>query len=170
MARGVPVNPETRAEIIRLCDSGMARNEIARQVGVSTGVVSRICAAAGRDFKRTQVEEATKARAVDLAAELATLSAGMAAVAKQELDRARKPYIVYAFGGMSNDYSQHELPLPPAEAVRSMQTTAAVAHDKIVKFLDRQVDGAQTVAESLLDRIEEGLSKFDDGDDDDIAQ
>jgi len=170
MARGVPVQPQTRAEVIRLHGTGMSRNEIARVTGVSTAQVSRICAAEGLTFDRTKVEEATKARAVDLAAELATLSAGMAAVAKQELDRARKPYIVYAFGGMSNDYSEHELPLPPAEAVRSMQTTAAVAHDKIAKFLDRQVDGAQTVAESLLDRIEEGLSKFDDGDDDDIAQ
>lgn len=158
MARGVPVNPETRAKILELHAQGMTRNDIAREVGVSTGVVSRVVEAAGGTFERaSSTAAATAARAADFADMRAELAREMVAVAKQELRRAQEPYVVFSFGGADNTYSEHELELPPSAEVRQMQTTAALAFDKVSKVVESQADPGEAGAKAMLRQLGEAL-------------
>ncbi|MEQ6899267.1 helix-turn-helix domain-containing protein [Microbacterium sp. KR10-403] len=151
MTRGVPVNPKTRERILKLHADGVSRNEIARKVGVSTGVVSRIVKAAGGTFKRASAtKEATEARAADWSDLREQLAREMHAVAMQETKRARSPYVVHAFGGKENDYNEHTLDLPPADAVRQMQTTAAMAFDKATKLAEGAADGGAAEGKAML--------------------
>lgn len=72
-----PVDSKTRARVRKLARGGMSRNAVAREVGISTYSVSRICAEAKPPitFDRSAIKVATEARQVDLKAargELAT--------------------------------------------------------------------------------------------------
>jgi hypothetical protein len=71
---------------LELARAGTPRNEIARQVGVGAGSVSRICSAAGVSFERAGTESATRARRVDLAARRMALSGDLL----DDVDAARR--------------------------------------------------------------------------------
>lgn len=160
MTRGVPVNPQTRAEVLRLFDAGLARNEIARKLDISTGVVSRICKAAGRSFDRSQTENATAARSVDLAARRAELADELSATALELLRARHDPYLVYSFGGKDNTYAEHTLTTAPVEVIRSIVVTGGIAFDKVTKFLEKVTTGTER-AESLVDALEAHFAQVD---------
>ncbi|MCT9078778.1 helix-turn-helix domain-containing protein [Streptomyces fulvoviolaceus] len=77
MAANDPIPEETRAEVLRLAREGVARNEIARQTGISTASVSRICQGEPDLFDRSRTAAATQARAVDLKAARISLASGL---------------------------------------------------------------------------------------------
>lgn len=68
------ISPGKRSQVLDLIDSGMGRNETARQTGISQGQVSRIAKDAGRTFDRTRTIAATEARQADLASRRARLA------------------------------------------------------------------------------------------------
>ncbi|MFI8303691.1 hypothetical protein ACIF80_09600 [Streptomyces sp. NPDC085927] len=69
MSPAIPIPAEVRAEVLRLAREGVARNEIARRVEVSSASVTRICAGEeGISFDRSATAVAVRARAVDLKA------------------------------------------------------------------------------------------------------
>ncbi|MGF3057111.1 helix-turn-helix domain-containing protein [Microbacterium sp. YY-01] len=72
-----PVDPETRTRIVELAEQGMARNAIAREVGVSASTVTKYAKRAGIAFDRSKTAEATRAREIDNAATRAEIAAGM---------------------------------------------------------------------------------------------
>ena len=157
MARGVPVKAETRAEVLRLFDEGVSRNEIARTLSISTGVVTRICKASGRAFDRSQTERATVARSIDLAAMRLELAQEMGATGLELLKSRHSPYLVYSFGGKDNVYTEHTLTSPPVETIRSIVVTAGIAFDKATKVLEKSTDGV-SAAHSLLDALAVGFA------------
>ncbi|MBT2425225.1 helix-turn-helix domain-containing protein [Streptomyces sp. ISL-112] len=63
-----PIPDEQRDQVVELARAGRARNEIAREVGISTASVSRICADAGVGFDRSLTAAALQARVIDLKA------------------------------------------------------------------------------------------------------
>lgn len=71
-----PVDAKTRARVRKLAREGMSRNAIAKQLGISTWSVSKICAEAKPPitFDRSAIKAATEARAIDLKAERAKIS------------------------------------------------------------------------------------------------
>lgn len=70
----VPIDDETREQVLAEARAGASRNEVARRTGVSTASVSRICRAAGVTFDRSKTIKATAARLVDLKAMRVSLS------------------------------------------------------------------------------------------------
>lgn len=76
--------------------------------------------------------------------------------AEKMLDHLDGPYLVYAFGGKENTYSEHELDRPPVEVQRTAVTTAGVAFDKVTKYLEKDTSGVET-AHSLLDTLAAGF-------------
>lgn len=63
---GQPLSREERARILELRAEGLSRNAIAREVGRSAGVVSKVVKEAGGSFERSEeVKAATEARKVD---------------------------------------------------------------------------------------------------------
>lgn len=66
----VPVDSKTRARVVKLARGGMSRNAVAREVGISTSTVTRICRDAKPpvSFDRSATRVAVEARTVDLKA------------------------------------------------------------------------------------------------------
>lgn len=153
-----------------LFDTGMGCNAIARELGVGAATISRWAEREGLSFARDQTATAVRARTIDIADSRTLLTKKMLLVAHDALDNLDGPYLVYNFGGAENVYSEHLLDTPPIEVARTAQTIAKDAHAVATKTLEQTPEGLRA-AESLLDRIEAGLSRFDDdGDDDDLAQ
>ncbi|MFH9293841.1 hypothetical protein [Streptomyces sp. NPDC017520] len=72
-----PIPDEQRDQVVELARAGRARNEIAREVGISTASVSRICADAGVGFDRSLTAAALQARVIDLKAARLGLATSM---------------------------------------------------------------------------------------------
>lgn len=75
-----PVDSKTRARVRKLAREGqMSRNAIAKECGISTSTVTRICAEATPPitFDRTMTKVAVEARTVDLKARRTALSSSM---------------------------------------------------------------------------------------------
>lgn len=63
-----PLDPAKQQEIVRLAESGMPRNEIARKVGCSYSTVTKWATRAGVEFDRSITQAAVEARQMDLKA------------------------------------------------------------------------------------------------------
>lgn len=149
-------DPAVRARVAALHAEGKGRNAIAAELGLGNSTVTRIAKALGLDFSRAQTAVAVQARSTSLADMRTRLAERMAAIADEQLDRAGQPYVVYSFGGQFNEYAEHTLEQPPAEAVRTMVATAAMAFDKVTKYLEKDTSGVET-AHSLLDTLAAGF-------------
>jgi hypothetical protein len=150
-------DPAVRARVAALHAEGKGRNAIAAELGLGNSTVTRIAKALGLDFSRAQTAVAVQARSTNLADMRTRLAEKMASIADEQLDRARKPYLVYSFGGAENTYNEEILTEPPAEAVRTMVATAGMAFDKVTKYLEKDTSGVET-AHSLLDTLAAGFA------------
>ena len=146
-----------RAEVLNLHDQGLARNEIARRVGISAGSVTNICRAADRTFDRSETSKATDARKIDLAAGRTRLAEKMLAVAEGMLDSVDQPYLVYNFGGKDNTYEEHLLDSAPFEVRQRALTGAGVTFDKLTRIVEKSDTGLER-AVGVLDTIAEGFA------------
>jgi hypothetical protein len=63
--------------VIDLAKAGRPRNDIARELGIGAGTVSRICSAAGVSFERLMTKSATVAKQADQAARRASLAGSL---------------------------------------------------------------------------------------------
>jgi hypothetical protein len=150
-------DPAVRARVAALHAEGKGRNAIAAELGLGNSTVTRIAKALGLDFSRAQTAVAVQARSTNLADMRLRLAQKMADVADEQLDRAGRPYRVYAFGGAENVFNEEILEEPPAEVVRTMVATAAMAFDKVTKYLEKDTSGVET-AHSLLDTLAAGFA------------
>lgn len=151
-----PMNDETQAEARRLHGQGLSRNEIARRLDLDPSTVGRWAKKVGLEFDRAQTAAAVKAHTVDLAAKRITLAEKMAAVAEKLLDEIDDPYLVYNFGGASNDYNEHLLDTAPIEVKRSAVVTAGIAFDKLTRIVEKDGGGLEQ-AVGVLDQIADGF-------------
>jgi hypothetical protein len=164
MAQGRTFDQGVRARV--LYDEGHGCNSIAKALGVSPSTISGWAKSEGLDFDRKRTSLAVRAHVIDAAESRMLLVKKMLAVAHESLDRLDEPYTVYAFGGQFNDFESAELDEPPMEVVQKAQSIAKEAFLAATKAIEQTPEGLKG-AESLLDRIEAGLSKLDDDTDDD---
>jgi transposase-like protein len=153
----VPVQPETRAQVIAMIRAGVARNEIARRTSVSTATVSRIAKAEGLSFDRSMTAQATEARVIDLAALRVELAEKMGTAASRLMDTIDSEYLVYNFGGKDNTYEEHTLEQAPIEVKRSIVVTAGIAFDKLTRIVEKDNGGLEQ-AVGVLDQIAAGFT------------
>ena len=151
-----------------LYDEGYSCNAIAKQLGCSPSTVSLWAKDEGLKFDRSQTALAVRAHVIDMAESRLLLTKKMLAVGHEALDKLDGPYLVYAFGGKENDYNEHTLDSPPLDAIKTAQMIAKEAFMASSKALEQTPEGLRG-AESLIDRLEAGLSKFDDGGEDDLV-
>ncbi|WP_437582719.1 helix-turn-helix domain-containing protein [Paramicrobacterium sp. CJ85] len=156
MARGRPVDEETRAQAVELAKQGLSRNAIARHLNIGAATVTKIIADAGLSFDRSETEQAVKARQIDLAAMRIELAEKMGTAATNMLDRIDDKYLVYNFGGKDNSYEEHVLESAPVEVKRSIVVTAGIAFDKISRIVEKDNGGLEQ-AHGVLDQIAEGF-------------
>lgn len=137
------ITDDERAEILRLAREGLARNEVARQVGRDPSVVTRICNAAGVSFDRSATKAATAARQIDLKALRAELQIMYLQEAKASLLDMRTQYTVHAFvgGPDGGEYMERTLTLPPAGERRSLMQASTYAAKMQSEIWARDNDG-----------------------------
>lgn len=148
---------EQRAEVLRLHNDGLSRNDIARQTGISAGSVTSICTTHGRSFDRSATKRATEARQVDLAAGRLRLAEKMLEASEAMLDKIDGPYEVYNFGGKDNTFESRVLDSAPVEVRRNVITTAAITFDKLSRIVEKSDTGLEQ-AVGVLDTIAEGFA------------
>ncbi|KJL37060.1 hypothetical protein RR49_01172 [Microbacterium ginsengisoli] len=164
------INDTQRDEVLRLHAQGIARNEIARRVGISAGSVTNICNAHHRSFDRSATKAAQAARSLDLAAARLKLAERLDVAANAMLDMIEQPFTVYAFGGRDNVFNSATLDSAPVDARRTIITSAAIVFDKLSKVIESTTEGSAD-AESVLDRLEaEFDGEFTDVDDAEFGQ
>ncbi len=150
------ISEDQKARVLALHAEGLARNEIARRVGISAGSVTNICRDAGVTFDRSETKQATEARQVDLAAGRIRLAEKMLAASEAMLDGIDGEYLVYNFGGKDNNYNEHLLATAPVEVKRNIITTAGITFDKLTRIVEKSDTGLEQ-AVGVLDTIADGF-------------
>lgn len=140
-----PLTDTERQAILDMQAAGESRNAIARQLGRSPGVVSKVVADAGRTFARgEQVAAATQAKQADNRARRAELESLLLTDAMELRKQLWEPALVYSFGGRDNTYEQHVLDRPDAQAQATILRAVGIAIDKSVRLaeVDKHDSGA----------------------------
>lgn len=150
------ITDDQKTEVLALHAEGIARNEIARRVGISAGSVTNICRDAGLTFDRSETKQATEARQVDLAAGRIRLAEKMLAASEGMLDVIDGPYEVYNFGGKDNTFESRVLDSAPVEVRRNIITTAGITFDKLTRIVEKSDTGLEQ-ALGVLDTLADGL-------------
>jgi len=150
MAAARTFSDENRARLRELHAAGRSCRQIADDLGFSPATISKYARDLGLVFDRAQTDLATRARSIDLLESRQLLAQKMLQIGHDQLDATERPFLAFNFGGKDNTYSEHRMPRPPVDAVRSMVTTAAIAFDKASKILDKANPGLE-VAEGILD-------------------
>lgn len=161
MARGRPVEPETRDSIVAAFAEGHTRNRIARDHGVSGALVSSIAVDVGHTFDRTKSELAVAARTIDLAKIRVDLAQAMAVEAWRALEDMHEPVTIatyqHAMEHTEGGWMEHTLDEPTIADRRNLMTIAGIAVSKIAE-LTRQSEGVpDSTALSYIDNLRASL-------------
>ncbi|WP_411145293.1 helix-turn-helix domain-containing protein [Streptomyces sp. x-80] len=159
MARSI--TDTDREQVRRLHGRGMARNEIARQMGRSPSTVSKIAAAfePPLSFDRAaDVATATAVRTADLAARRTEMASRLHDIAERELSKMSEPTTYWDWGGKDHEYDERVQPEPHAADRRAMMATAGAALDRSLKLAPpREEAGEQS--RSVIGRLMDGLAR-----------
>lgn len=148
--------PEVVARIRELAGAGVARNEVARQLGISPRTVSRY--AEPGSFDRTATAAAVKARQIDMAARRAELAKDLLDDAARLREQIWEPTKIYNFGGKDNTYNEHPVDEPPFEAKRTLMQATSTALNAHLRLIDHDSDGGVAHAESILDKFMDAVA------------
>jgi len=154
-----PVTEQTRSEVARLHGMGLGRNEIARELGVAAGTVTKIAKEADPplQFDRAATALAVRARQLDLAAARADISRMLLVRAQEALEAMDAPTLVYSFGGKENEYNDRLLDVAPAADQRNLMTIAAIAVQRHAELVKIDGDGAQVEVDSVIGSLASGF-------------
>lgn len=152
-----PLGDDVIDRIRELAAAGVARNEIARRLQVSTGTVTKY--APRGSFDRTGTALAVRAHHVDMAARRAQLAQKLLDDAARLRQQIWEPTTIYNFGGKDNTYNEKHVDEPPFEAKRTLMqatTTALTAH---LRLVDHDSDGGLDEARSVLDGFMNAIAR-----------
>jgi transposase-like protein len=149
---GGPLSDETREQIIALAMQEMPVRAIAAEAGCSTGSVSNVCRLAGIPLDKGHTRAATAARKVQAEADRVELAAELAALARDELARLRRPHREYwGVGGADPVVLSQLMPEPPPRARRDLIAGA-------MALVDRSERLRQASASSDFSAVDEWLA------------
>jgi predicted DNA-binding protein YlxM (UPF0122 family) len=132
----------------------LGRNEIARQMGISTGSVTNIARRQGVRFDTTETELAVESMRQQAAEARARLSLKMLRMAESLLEQVYEPATIGNFGGRNNTWSQVELDQPTDTAKRNLVQSAGVLLDRSLRLeeFDQHTGDEQVIG--MLDGLE----------------
>ncbi|MGH3436862.1 MAG: hypothetical protein ACRDRN_10400 [Sciscionella sp.] len=151
------LSDETIAEVRRLAEGGVARNEIARRLRVSPGAVTKYAPAGA--FERSATVAAVRAHVVDMAERRALLAQGLLGDAERLREQMWEPTKVFAFGGKDNVYNEHPVQEPPVESKRALMQAVSTATSAHLRLVDHDSDGGLDEARSVLDGFMDAVAR-----------
>ncbi len=152
-----PITDADRARFAELHSRGLGRNDIARELQRSPSTVTKLARAAGVTFDRTATAAATAAKQLDNRARRAALESGLLDDAEYLRGKLRKPYTVWAFGGIANEFNTAELDEPDAKATRELMSAVAQAVTSSVALAKVDQDAGVDHARSVLGQLGDAL-------------
>lgn len=160
---GVPtkVTDELRQQIIDLHAAGLGRNEIAKRLPISAGLVTKVCKELGLNFDRSTTAVAVAARQVDLRARRAELRTLLLDDAHRLRKQMWEPARLVNFGGRDNTLAETQLAEPLFADKKNIMASVGIAVDRILK-LEAIDDDAGDAAKSMAARLAEQLGLADD--------
>jgi transposase-like protein len=138
----VPITDNQRQRIIDLHAEGLARNEIARQVGCSAGTVTNVCRANDLDFDRSLTKKATEGKQIDAKALRASLAGDALTVAKEAQEALRRIL------AESSDLN-----------LRDLATVYGIFMDKHIALAKHDAGNDTTATDSVVDQLLEGFKR-----------
>ncbi len=153
MAAGVPVQPEQRARAKALMAEGKGRNEIAREVGISTRQVDKIAEDEGHSFDASATETAVNARRTTRAARRADIIDRLYDRTEAILDRLEADTFDALGTGEYGASRELTLSFVPTVDEKNLASTINIYLDRAAKL--ELVDDGDGVAEadSMLGRL-----------------
>lgn len=127
MGKSRPITDEERQQIRELHADGLGRNDIARQLGRSAGIVSKVTAELGLSFDRAATKAATAAAVIDAKARRARLMEGLLDDAEALRAQLFAETVIRNFGGKDNTYNEKTVPRPPFRDQREIVQAVATA-------------------------------------------
>jgi transposase-like protein len=155
-----PLPARKRTAILADIKTGAkARNQIARDHGVSASTVTKIAKDAGiaDAFDRSQTAKGTRAQQADNAAVRAELIREYYAVARRLLRRVEQPHTIALMGAEGAELVTTDL--PSLRDAQAGMAASAIGIDKALRLEDRQGDGKVDAAKSLLGAMFETLQR-----------
>ncbi|MFJ9558287.1 hypothetical protein ACIRPH_31155 [Nocardiopsis sp. NPDC101807] len=139
MPRGHPVDPATRARIKDLHGQDLARNAIARELGISGYTVTKVCKEEGLSFDREATKAATEAKVVDNRARRQAAIARFYDQTDKVFDRLDRTshQLKEVSAGKLVEYESEDL---PAQDLRALIQAANAAITSAVKLEQVDVD------------------------------
>lgn len=157
----MPIDPGKRDRIVELAQSGMGRNQIARELGVAAATVSNVCDKAGVLFDRKGTEQATRAKVLDAKkkrAELLDQQLQIAWITQQRMldvleKRSTWPTLVK---GPMGSMETRRLAYLPADDFQKTQNGLSSGM-AVINRIEETLNPAAEEAGNLLDQIAKGL-------------
>nr|WTB31163.1 hypothetical protein OG781_18220 [Streptomyces sp. NBC_00830] len=128
-----PLSPEELDTLRQLHADGHGRNEIARQLGRSVGVITNYARRLDLSFDRSATRAAVEARQVDLTAQRQQAQQRLMDFFNRQLDRAEGRYLLTSFDHVGTFVSQF-VPEPPARETKDLASAATGALNAAVKL------------------------------------
>lgn len=154
MAAPLTDDPELRAAVARLHAAGRGRNEIAAELGLGRGTVSKIAQALSLRFDRAaDVATANAVRAADLAARRLDMAEDLQDAAERFRDQLFRPHTYFDWGGKDHDFSTHDAPEPIPADKRALMSAIATAVDRSMKLAPADGSGNADDVRSMLGRL-----------------
>lgn len=175
VSKGGRVQPEERAEIIRLARAGTGRNEIARLTKRSLRTVSLICEEENISFDRTATAVATEAKKVDAKARRAAIVQRLYARVEDNLARLETAgqgdfkYTTSTGQGIDTVTLDHV----PGQEEKAYAAAISQYLNQAARLEQLDGDPGVDAARSMLGTLAEGLNKLaglDDGGGDDSGE
>lgn len=158
MPRGRPIEPETRARILELAASGMGRNAIAREVGVSGATVTSVTEPAGIVFDWSTTELAVAARRVQIDEMRTDLAKAALVRAGEMLEAFASPTLRIDFSPATDrrdaSYHEHVADGPTISDIRNLATTFGILTQRASDLLAKPMGSAgRSEASSFLEGL-----------------
>lgn len=135
-----PITDAERQQIANLHGAGESRNQIAKIVGRSTGVVSKVADQLGLKFDRSVTAAATEAVMADAKAKRAKLAAALLDDAERLRLQLFAPCTVHSFGGKDNTFAEAPVERPPFRDQRDIMAAANTALMAALKLEQHDAD------------------------------
>ncbi|CAL9456731.1 hypothetical protein SUDANB15_02535 [Streptomyces sp. enrichment culture] len=153
-----PLSPEELGRLRQLHADGHGRNEIARRLDRSVGVVTNCARRLGLDFDRSATRAAVEARQIDLADRRQRLTELYMEAAELAAVRSMGQYRIETFDNRGEFVAQL-VDLPPARETKDLLQASKAASDAAERLLAVDVgDQGRENAKGLLRTLGEAMT------------
>lgn len=152
-----PLTDNDRDLVRQLHEAGLARNDIAREIGRSPSTVSKLAKELGLSFDRSKTQVATAAKVADAKARRARLQLDLLADAERLRQQLWQEHEYIDHGGKEFIEARWTQPEPTSADKLKLMQAAKLALDGSLRLDQHDGDGSNETVGSLLGSLFDNL-------------